>query len=134
MNKKIKILLYEKDNAPGAVESIINNKCINCELKRTCNIQEFLSALKTEVFDVILSDNEMPDLDVRSAFRFSKEITPQSEFIYVSSTRGVNESNKKDEEEKIKGIPHTDIDSLPPTLDKVMREIILRQDIPSSWG
>jgi CheY-like chemotaxis protein len=134
MYKKIKILLYEKDNAPGAVESIINNKCVNCELKRTCNTQEFLSALKTDVFDVILSDNEMPDLDIRSAFRFSKEITPHSEFIYVSSTVGTNDSTKKDDEERIKGIPHADIDSLPPTLDKVMREVISRQDMPNSWG
>jgi hypothetical protein len=134
MDKKIKILLFEKDNTPGAVESIINNKCINCELKRTCNTQDFLSALKTDVFDVILSDSELSDFDVRSAFKFSKEITPQSEFIYVSSTDKLQDSITDNEEEKIKGIPHTDINSLPPTLDKVMKEVISRQDIPNNWG
>ena len=131
MEKKIKILHFEKNNLSKAVEKAINKEHINCELKNIFSTQELISALQTDVFDIILSDSSLNGSEVLSAFRLCKEISPHSAFILVSLLQDGSEPN---EELQLQKIPSSDLNSIGSTLDKAMRDVLLRQDISCHWG
>lgn len=133
MEKKIKILHFEKNNLSKAVEKAINKEHINCELKNIFNTQELISALQTDVFDIILSDSSLNGREVLSAFRLCKEISPHSAFILVSLLQD-QDGSKSNEELQLQMIPSSDLNSIGSTLDKAMRDVLLRQDISCHWG
>lgn len=133
MEKKIKILHFEKNNLSKAVETAISKEHINCELKNIFSTEELMAELKTDVFDIILSDSSLNRRDVLSAFRLCKEISPHSAFILISL---LNEQDGNEPKEKLqlKMIPSSDLNSIGSTLDKAMRDVLLRQDISCHWG
>ncbi len=133
MEKKIKILQFEQNDNSEVVESAIQKGCLDCEYKITCNTKEFIDALKTEVFDIILSDNSLPGSEVIGAFRMAKEISPHTAFILVSlmNNSGAEENKWQN---KLDMIPKTDLTKLVTTIDRAVNDVIKRWDISCHWG
>src|SRR5262245_17077763 len=89
MNSPIAILLLEDDpNDAGLVEECLQAEHFTCRVTRVQDRSDFLAALKSGEFDLILSDHKLPSFDGISALNLSLNIRPDIPFIFVSGTLG----------------------------------------------
>lgn len=88
MNQGVIKILHLEDNIDDAflIEQTIKKDNISCEFTRVGLKHEFIEALNKEDFDVILSDNCLPDFDGISALNMVREKAPDVPFIFVSGT------------------------------------------------
>ena len=137
MESRIKILHFGNLIDSQLIESAMRDECLSCELKTTCDTDEYIDALKTEVFDVILSDK---DEGVDTAFRLAKDFTPHTAFIMLCSPvnyeyKSANENNAdKKTEKKYEFIPKMDMKYLAPTIHEVIENTSQKHDISCHWG
>ena len=131
MERKIKILHFGKYVDWHLIESEMEKECVSCELKNTCSTSEFINALKTEVFDIILSDNSE---ELTTVFRLAKEFTPHTAFIMISSQNQNSAVGEQKRGKDIKYIPKTDLKFLAPVINKSLDTINQRHDISCHWG
>ncbi|MCF2151166.1 response regulator [Desmonostoc muscorum LEGE 12446] len=61
---------------------------IDCELVRVESGAEFLAAISTEAFDLILADYALPSFDGISALEIARNKCPEIPFIFVSAVLG----------------------------------------------
>ncbi|MBN3891288.1 MAG: response regulator [Nostoc sp. JL31] len=69
-------------------QAILTEGGINCELIRVETGADFLAALETEAFDLILADYALPSFDGISALEIARNRTPEVPFIFVSAVLG----------------------------------------------
>ncbi|MEH1970373.1 hybrid sensor histidine kinase/response regulator [Nostoc sp.] len=69
-------------------QMILTEGGINCELIRVETGADFLTALETETFDLILADYALPSFDGISALEIARNRTPEVPFIFVSAVLG----------------------------------------------
>ncbi|AVH72796.1 hybrid sensor histidine kinase/response regulator [Nostoc sp. 'Lobaria pulmonaria (5183) cyanobiont'] len=69
-------------------QAILTEGGIDCELIRVETGADFLAALETEVFDLILADYALPSFDGISALEIARNRTPEVPFIFVSAALG----------------------------------------------
>lgn len=83
-------VLYLEDNSHDRrlVEETLRADGFDCSYTRARTKGEFLTALKTDRFDLILSDFTLPSFDGRAALDAAKTMQPESPFILVSGTVG----------------------------------------------
>lgn len=134
MEKKIKILQFERDDNSEVVESIILEGCLDCEFKITCSTKEFIDALKTDVFDIILSDNTLSRSELVGAFRLAKEISPHTAFILISLLNNQVVTEESSVSKKLEMIPKTDLTKLVTTINRAANDVLKRRDISCHWG
>lgn len=70
------------------VQAILTEGEINCELIRVETGADFLAALETEDFDLILADYALPSFDGISALEIARNRCPEVPFIFVSAALG----------------------------------------------
>ena len=61
---------------------------INYELLRVDTRTDFITALKTQVFDLILAAYALPDFDGIAALETARNLRPETPFIFVSASLG----------------------------------------------
>lgn len=85
----VRILLVE-DSAIDAdlVQSYLDKCPYPCELTRVETQQEYVDALDTTAWNLILSDFALPDFDGMSALEIAKDRVPQTPFVFVSGYLG----------------------------------------------
>ncbi|MCL4550966.1 MAG: PAS domain S-box protein [Bacteroidetes bacterium] len=89
MNSKIKILhLEDNDLDAELLQSQLEIEGIPCEITRVFHKAEFIKVIEEKQFDLILSDNTLPDFDGIDALRYAKKIQPETPFIFLSGTLG----------------------------------------------
>ena len=130
MERKIKILHYETNMDTGLIERTIRSEAKNCELKRINSSDDYINALKTDVFDVILSEDSD---ELNSSFKIAKEISPHSAFLVINSDQS-NREQPEFQDKIYEGIRTTDLKILAETIDKIMEEVVQKQDISCHWG
>ncbi|MEH2039881.1 hybrid sensor histidine kinase/response regulator [Nostoc sp.] len=69
-------------------QMILTEGGINCELIRVETGADFLAALETEAFDLILADYALPSFDGISALEIARNRCPEIPFIFVSAVLG----------------------------------------------
>ncbi|MGV0105175.1 histidine kinase [Nostoc sp. DSM 114160] len=69
-------------------QMILTEGGINCELIRVETGADFLAALETETFDLILADYALPSFDGISALEIARNHYPEVPFIFVSAVLG----------------------------------------------
>ncbi|MDZ8070394.1 MAG: response regulator [Nostoc sp. DedQUE08] len=69
-------------------QMILTEGGINCELIRVETGADFLAALETETFDLILADYALPSFDGISALEIARNLCPEIPFIFVSAVLG----------------------------------------------
>ena len=131
MERKIKILHFEKNIDSDLIESTMKQECINCELRKIYSAKDFINELKTEVFDVILSENSD---ELISAFRLAKEISPHSAFIVVSTNSQESIKGQTNGRTEFDDLPNTSLKVLAPAINKVVEDVFQRHDISCHWG
>ena len=83
-------ILHLEDNPADAelIEDTLKAHGLDCDVVRVHTGQGFLSALETDQFDLILSDNTLPSFSGRQALVTAKRICPDVPYIFVSGTIG----------------------------------------------
>ncbi|MEH2238609.1 hybrid sensor histidine kinase/response regulator [Nostoc sp.] len=69
-------------------QAMLTEGGINCELIRVETGADFLAALESETFDLILADYALPSFDGISALEIARNRTPEVPFIFVSAALG----------------------------------------------
>ncbi|MEH2126684.1 hybrid sensor histidine kinase/response regulator [Nostoc sp.] len=69
-------------------QAMLTEGGINCELLRVETGADFLAALETEAFDLILADYALPSFDGISALEIARNRCPEIPFIFVSAALG----------------------------------------------
>lgn len=85
----LRFLLLE-DNPLDAerVESMLMDGGINCELLKVETRSDFISALETDEFDLILADYSLPEFDGIAALEIACNLRSALPFIFVSASLG----------------------------------------------
>jgi PAS domain S-box-containing protein len=88
-NEKLKVLCLEDDPRDAEImRELLTNEGFDLKVDCTEAEKEFVSFLRGNTYDVILSDFKLPGFDGFTALRYAKEICPQVPFICVSGTIG----------------------------------------------
>ncbi|WP_298910733.1 response regulator [uncultured Nostoc sp.] len=82
------LLLEDSPLDAELAQAILIEGGINCELIRVETGADFLVALETEDFDLILADYALPSFDGISALEIARNRTPEVPFIFVSAALG----------------------------------------------
>ncbi|HSK99873.1 MAG TPA: PAS domain-containing protein [Rubrobacteraceae bacterium] len=61
---------------------------LSCEISRVQKREDFLSALRSGDFDLVLADHSLPTFDGLAAMEATRKISPETPFIFVSGTIG----------------------------------------------
>ncbi|MFN6484694.1 MULTISPECIES: response regulator [unclassified Nostoc] len=69
-------------------QAMLTEGRIDCELIRVETGADFVAALETEAFDLILADYALPSFDGISALEIARNRTPEVPFIFVSAALG----------------------------------------------
>ena len=84
-----KILLLE-DNLDDRklLEKVLGHQELPCQIVHAETKEEFHRALGTDQFDLVISDFNLPGYDGLSALHLTRELQPDTPFIFVSGTIG----------------------------------------------
>ncbi len=86
---KLRFLLLE-DNPldTEAIQATLTNGGIDYELLRVDTRTDFVTALLTDEFDLILADYALPGFDGIAALEIAQNLCPETPFIFVSASLG----------------------------------------------
>lgn len=87
--KALRFLLLENNPLDATrIEEKLIESGINCNLLRVETASSYVAALKTDRFDLILADYELPDLDGMTALKLACHHCPRVPFIFVAAPLG----------------------------------------------
>ncbi|MBN3958106.1 response regulator [Nostoc sp. NMS8] len=70
------------------VEVTLLDGGVDCELRRVETRSDFITALETDEFDLILADYALPTFDGISALKIAHNLRPDLPFIFISASMG----------------------------------------------
>ncbi|MEA5604582.1 response regulator [Nostoc sp. UHCC 0252] len=82
------LLLEDSPLDAELTQMVLAQGGIDCELMRVETGADFLAALETEAFDLILADYALPSFDGISALEIARNRSPEVPFIFVSAALG----------------------------------------------
>ncbi|MBD2075161.1 response regulator [Phormidium sp. FACHB-592] len=82
------LLLEDKLQDTKAIQSMLTDGGINHELLRVDTRADFVTALKNQVFDLILAAYALPGFDGITALEIANNLCPDVPFIFVSASLG----------------------------------------------
>ena len=89
MEQQIRILhLEDNDLDAELVKSQLKSEKIDCEIFHVSCKQDYIDAINNREFDIIISDNALPDFDGIAALKLAKAIQPKTPFVFLSGTIG----------------------------------------------
>jgi diguanylate cyclase (GGDEF)-like protein/PAS domain S-box-containing protein len=84
-----RILHLEDDPADSEItRHLLLGANLACELQVVATRKEYVDALQSSTYDVILADHRLPDLDGFSALHLAREFAPATPFIVLAGTIG----------------------------------------------
>ena len=127
MTGSLRILnLEDSANDAELNKAMVSARWPNCEFVHVVTRQDYIAALETGDFDVILSDYTIPGFDGRQALTLARVKQPETPFLFVSGTIG--------EDSAIEALKHGATDyvlkhrlmRLIPAVDRALREALER--------
>jgi signal transduction histidine kinase len=89
MTSTLRILHLEDDPADAEIiQAVLEGEGIVSQVTRVESRDDFVAALESERFDVILADFSLPSFDGLSALKIATQKRPDVPFIFVSGTLG----------------------------------------------
>ncbi|MEH2278577.1 MAG: response regulator [Nostoc sp.] len=82
------ILLEDNPLDAEVIHLTLTDGGADCELLRVETRAEFVAALETNAFDLILADYALPGFDGISALKIAQNLCPDTPFIFVSGSMG----------------------------------------------
>ena len=135
MEKRLKILHFDNNEFNAKlIESKIELKDMSFEYKRIFKIEDYQIALMTDVFDVILCDYSLPDIDWANVVRFAREISPHTSFIFISSGQGEVKPNNVYSHSVQDHFPKVKLENIIPAMTRAVSELGTHDGISCHWG
>jgi DNA-binding NtrC family response regulator len=135
MKNGIKILHCENNDSDAElIESRISTNNLNCDFTRVFNKDEYHTALMKEVYDVILCDSKIKDIDWINAVKHAKEISPHTAFIIISPVISTEKANKVLKYGATDFISKSKLGTLIPAIKRAAIGIAALYSISSHWG
>ena len=134
MINTVKILHFENDDINAQlIKSKIQLENMSCEIKNVYKMEDYLRALMTDLFDLVLCDCSSPDIDWINANSFVREISPHTSFILVSSTQ--NEIIITDEITKHLSdyFQNAKLDNISPVINSAISRIEIHDGVSCNW-
>ena len=89
MDALLRILSLEDDlNDFELIRHSLEKEGIACDLERVASRKDFIAAVETGSFDLILADHSLPGFDGLSALEIARKKVPKVPFIFVSGALG----------------------------------------------
>ena len=89
MEKSLRILHLEDDpDFVSLVSAMLKNEGLPADLTSAKNLDEFLSALREDGFDLILADYSLPTCNGLQALQVARQKYPETPFVLISGTIG----------------------------------------------
>ena len=82
------LLLEDSPLDAELIQALLSEGGINCELLQVETDADFLAALETKSFDLILADYALPSFDGMSALEIARNHCPNIPFIFVTAVLG----------------------------------------------
>ncbi len=82
------LLLEDKSFESEAIQAMLTDGGVDYELLRVDTRTDFITALKTQVFDLILAAYALPDFDGIAALETARKERPETPFIFISASLG----------------------------------------------
>ncbi|WP_238553648.1 response regulator [Fortiea contorta] len=82
------LLLEDSPLDAEVIQFTLTDGGVDCELLRVETRADFVSALETEEFDLILADYSLPGFDGISALQIAQNLYPDTPVIFVSASMG----------------------------------------------
>lgn len=82
------LLLEDSDLDAELLDAVLEDARLPRDIVRVISRADFLTAISTQGFDIILADYVLPSFDGLSALRLASEICPHTPFVFVSGTLG----------------------------------------------
>jgi diguanylate cyclase (GGDEF)-like protein len=88
--QSVRRVLHLEDNREDQelIEYLLSRAGIVCDITTVESQAEFLDALKSQSWDLILSDYSLPAFDGSRALAVAKQLSPDAPFIFVTGTLG----------------------------------------------
>ena len=85
--KSLRFLLLDNNlQDADIIKATLRQGAIDCELLRVETRSDFVDAINNNLFDLVLADFAVPDINGLSALEIACEISPDVPFIFVSSS------------------------------------------------
>ncbi|MBW4615947.1 MAG: response regulator [Desmonostoc vinosum HA7617-LM4] len=110
------------------IQTTLMQEGIDCELLRVESDADFLAALQTETFDLILSDYILPAFDGISALEIAQNHCPDTPFIFVSAVLGEELAIEALKNGAIDYVLKQRLGRLAPSIQRALREAQERRD------
>jgi len=135
MKNTIKILHFENNEINARlIESNIELENMNCEFKKVFNMEDYLNALMTDLFDVVLCDSSLPYHDWINAVSFVREIAPHTSFILVSPTQDEVKVDEANNNRLLEYIQSTKLDNINPAINLAVSKLENYDGVSLNWG
>jgi CheY-like chemotaxis protein len=82
------LLLEDKLQDTEAIQGRLTDGGLHYELLRVDTRADFVTALKNQVFDLVLAAYDLPDFDGITALEIATQLCPDVPFIFVSASWG----------------------------------------------
>lgn len=88
-NESFRVLhIEDSENDAVLIRTALEEAGISCDIIRASSKEQFLSAIASGSWDLILSDYSMPGFSGLEAFKIARVQVPQTPFVFVSGTIG----------------------------------------------
>jgi CheY-like chemotaxis protein len=104
------------------VQATLSSGGINYQLLRVDTRADFVEALETNSFDLILSDYSLPGFDGRTALEIARQQRPETPFVFVSASVGEEAAIAALEAGASGFVLKHRLERLVPCLERILRE------------
>ena len=123
MENTIKILhLEDNPNDSLLVQSLLKTQDVKFEYHFVDNEEEYISILRNQNIDLILSDYHLPDYSGMEALRFAKIFSPEIPFVFLSGTMGEDVAVKSLLDGATDYVLKNNMERLVPAVQRAFRE------------
>lgn len=109
-------------------QAMISARWPDCQMVRVDNREDFLTALDTGEFDLILSDYTMPGFSGREALSLAQQRRPATPFLFVSGTIGEDTAIEALKNGATDYVLKHRLMRLIPAVDRALREVAQRAE------
>lgn len=122
------LLLEDKPLDTEAIQTTLTDGGIGCELSRVDTRADFVTALETVEFDLILAAYAMPGFDGISALKIARNLRPDVPFIFVSASLGEELAIETLKQGATDYVLKQRLERLVPSVQRALREAQERRD------
>ena len=102
---------------------------MSCEIKNVYKMEDYLRALMTDLFDLVLCDYSSPDIDWINANSFVREISPDTPFILVSTKQSEIKITDEVNKHLSEYFQNAKVENISPVINSAISKIDINESV-----